>query len=142
MDTAELISNPKVKGVFDSYPKHVQSQMLYLRTLVLETASEIDGLEKLEETLKWGEPSYISKIGTTIRYDWKSKYPDEYRIYFHCQTTLIETFKEVYGGTFIYEGNRALIFKVGEQVPVKELSHCLSMALRYKKVKHLDFLGA
>ena len=53
----ELISNPKVKVVFDNYPESVQNQLLHLRDLVLKTASEIDGLEKLEETLKWGEPS-------------------------------------------------------------------------------------
>lgn len=56
----ELTSDPRVKGVFDNYPKSVKNKMLKLRDLVLTTASEIDGLEKLEETLKWGEPSYLS----------------------------------------------------------------------------------
>jgi len=61
----ELTSDPKVKDVFDNYPKNAQNQLLHLRELVLSVASDIDGLEKLEETLKWGEPSYLTKYGST-----------------------------------------------------------------------------
>lgn len=130
-----------VKQKFETYPDEVTESLLVIRSLIINTANEY-GIADLIETLKWGEPSYISKIGSTIRYDWKPKFPNEYRIYFHCQTTLVDTFKEVYGNTFEYEGNRALIFKLGDDVPTKELSHCISMALRYKKLKHLDLLGA
>ena len=130
-----------VKEKFEAYPHEVSESLAVIRTLIINTAKE-DGINDLVETLKWGEPSYISKIGSTIRYDWKSKYPNEYRIYFHCQTSLVETFKEVYGDIFKYEGNRALIFSLNETIPIRELSHCLSMALRYKKLKHLTLLGA
>ena len=78
----ELTSNPKVKEVFDNYPESAQNQLLHLRDLVLKAASEIDGLEKLEETLKWGEPSYLTKHGSTIRMDWKTKTPEQFAIYF------------------------------------------------------------
>ncbi|KJF83489.1 DUF1801 domain-containing protein [Photobacterium angustum] len=130
-----------VKQKFETYPDEVTESLLVIRSLIINTANE-HGIADLIETLKWGEPSYISKIGSTIRYDWKPKFPNEYRIYFHCQTTLVDTFKEVYGNTFEYEGNRALIFKLSDDIPTKELSHCISMALRYKKLKHLDLLGA
>lgn len=129
-----------VKQKFDHYPDDVSKALYAIRSLIVNTAKEC-GISDLIETLKWGEPSYISHVGTTIRYDWKPKFPDEYRIYFHCQTSLIETFKEVYGNTFEYEGNRALIFKLGNTLPVKELTHCLSLALRYKEIKHLQLLG-
>lgn len=56
----QLTTNPKVKVVFNNYPKEVKQQMLKLRELVLKTANEIHGLDKLEETLKWGEPSYLT----------------------------------------------------------------------------------
>ncbi len=49
---------------------------MFLRHLVLETASETEGVNKLEETLKWGEPSYLTKNGSTIRMDWKKSKPD------------------------------------------------------------------
>jgi hypothetical protein len=54
----ETTSDPMGKKVFDNYPKDVLKQMQALRALVLRTASEIKGLEKLEETLKWGEPVF------------------------------------------------------------------------------------
>lgn len=72
----ELISDPKVKKVFDNHPRSVRMQLLSLRQLVLNTAPKIDGLEKLEETLKWGEPSYLTKHGSTVRMDWKEQNPE------------------------------------------------------------------
>jgi hypothetical protein len=130
-----------VKQKFETYPVHVSTSLSAIRMLILNTAKK-NGIIELVETLKWGEPSYISKIGSTIRYDWKPKYPDEFRIYFHCQTKLVATFKEIYGDIFKYEGNRALIFKLSETLPTTALTHCISMALRYKKLKHLALLGA
>lgn len=138
----ELTSDQKVREVFDNYPKSVKKQMLKLRALVLNTASEIDGLEKLEETLKWGEPSYLTKYGSTIRIDWKEKNPEEYAIYFKCTSNLIETFRILYKDTFKFAGKRAIIFQLNDKIPEIELKHCISMALKYHKVKQLPLLGA
>ena len=138
----QLISNPKVKEVFKNYPRSVQKQMNYLRDLVLETANEIDGLNNLEETLKWGEPSYLTKHGSTVRMDWKAKKPDQFAVYFKCTSKLVPTFKEIYKDKFRYEGNRAIVFKLKDEIPQKALKHCIAMALTYHKVKHLDLLGA
>ncbi len=138
----ELISNPQVKDVFNNYPKSVRNQLLHLRELVLSAAFEIDGLEKLEETLKWGEPSYLTKNGSTVRMDWKEKNPDQFAIYFKCTSSLVPTFKTIYKGKFEFEGNRAIIFKLNEKIPEAELKHCISMALTYHKIKHLPLLGA
>ncbi|MCZ4409121.1 DUF1801 domain-containing protein [Cryomorphaceae bacterium 1068] len=115
--------------------------MKQLRELVLEAASEIDGLQKLEETLKWGEPSYLAKHGSTVRMDWKSKTPDQYAIYFKCTSKLVPTFREIYPSEFNYEGNRALVFSLDEKLPVEALKHCVKTALTYHKVKHLPLLG-
>jgi len=138
----ELISNPKVKDVLNSYPKFVKHQLLHLRELVLEVASEIDGLEKLEETLKWGEPSYLTKYGSTVRIDWKEKNPELFAIYFKCTSSLVPTFKTIYKDKFNFEGNRAIVFKLNDKIPDTELKHCISMALTYHKIKHLPLLGA
>ena len=137
-----LTSNAKVKNVFNNYPKYVQRQLLNLRKLVLNTASEIDGLEELEETLKWGEPSFLTKHGSTIRMDWKEKTPDQFAIYFKCTSQLVPTFKTIYKNKFNFEGNRAIVFKLNEKIPETELKHCISMALTYHKIKHLPLLGA
>jgi hypothetical protein len=108
----KLTTDPRTKEVFKNYPKSVQTQMYQLRELVLSTAREIEGLDKLEETLKWGEPSYLTKHGSTVRMDWKEKKPDQYAMYFKCTSKLVPTFKELYPDVFTFEGDRAIIFKL------------------------------
>ena len=138
----QIKSDPKVKTVFENYPVHVKKQMLQLRELVLSAASEIDGLENLEESLKWGEPSYLTKNGSTVRMDWKKKNPEQFAIYFKCTSKLVPTFKSIYKNKFKFEGTRAIVFKLNDQIPEAELKHCISMALTYHKIKHLPLLGA
>lgn len=130
-----------VKQKFETYPINIAGLLNNIRDLIYSVAKQ-DDISDITETLKWGEPSYISNIGSTIRFDWKAKYPGQYCVYFNCKTSLVETFKEVYGDIFTYEGNRAIIFQIDQTLPLKELAHCISMSLRYKKIKHLDLLGA
>ena len=137
----QIISNPDVDILFKNYPAQVKNQMYALRELVLETASEIEGLNILEETLKWGEPSYITKIGSTLRMDWKAKTPYQYALYFKCTSRLVETFKIHFKNTFTFEGKRAIVFKLDDKIPKEELKYCIKAALTYHKVKHLPTLG-
>ncbi|WAJ69220.1 DUF1801 domain-containing protein [Catenovulum adriaticum] len=130
-----------VQRKFKTYPKDAFIALMATRKLIIKTAKD-DGINGLTETLKWGEPSYISSIGSTIRFDWKEKTPQQYYIYFHCQTKLIACFKELYGDIFVYDGNRAIVFKLGQEIPINALTHCISLALRYKKIKHVNLLGA
>lgn len=132
---------PMVKQVIDSYPKSIGSAILGIRQTIFRVADQLE-ISAIEETLKWGEPSYLVKGGSTIRVAWKAKSPNNFALYFNCQTPLIETFKELYGDQLSFEGNRAIVFKVLEQVPTSALEHCISLALRYHKIKHLPLLGA
>jgi hypothetical protein len=69
------------------------------------------------------------------------KKPENFGVYFNCQTVLVETFKEVYGKLFRYDGNRAIVFNIGDSIPTQELMHCIPLALRYHSLKHLPLLG-
>lgn len=134
MNTDYPFLSDEVKEVFLSYPKVYREKLLILRSLIFETAKKIDGIEKLQETLKWNEPSYLPtkpNIGTTIRIAWSKSMPDLYAIHFNCKTTLIETFQKLYSNTFCYLGNRSLVFKREDQIPKKELSECIQLALTY-----------
>ena len=111
MNKFDITSHPDVEKIFDNYPAAIRKKMEKLRKLIIETAAETDGIGKLEETLKWGEPSYLTKKGSTVRMDWKSKKPDQYAMYFKCTSKLVPTFKVVYGDLFKYEKNRAIVFK-------------------------------
>lgn len=141
MINIELKSNPEVEAVFRNYPEVVRAKMLMLRKMVIESASEIEDLNTLEETLKWGEPSYLTKNGSTLRMDWKVKTPNQYAMYFKCTSKLVETFKIVFGDKFKYEGSRAIVFQINDIVPEEELKACIKATLIYHKVKKLPNLG-
>jgi len=141
MINLQINTTPEVELVFANYPDSVRDKMLVLRKLVLETAEEIPNLTKLEETLKWGEPSFLTKNGSTLRMDWKAKTPNQYAMYFKCTSKLVETFKVVFKETFKFEGSRAIIFNLDGEVPVDELKSCIKATLTYHKVKHLPNLG-
>ena len=128
------IECPEVAAVFETYPKEVKTKLLFLRQLIFDVASDTDGVGELEETLKWGQPSYLtteSKSGSLIRIDQIKSQEGRYAMYFHCQTTLVDTFKEIFRDDFEFEGNRAIVFEKTDQVPVKELRHCIALALTY-----------
>ena len=138
----DKFDNQEVEKVFNAYPDNIREKMLFLRQLVLETASEVNGIKSIEETLKWGEPSYITKHGSTVRMDWKKSTPDQYAMYFHCKTKLVDAFKELYKNNFNFEGNRAIVFNVKDKISINELKHCITLSLNYHNIKHLPLLGA
>lgn len=135
------IKNTDVAEVFSNYPGAMRQKLMRLRQLVLDTATETQAVTKLEETLRWGEPSYLADSGSTIRMDWKPSKPDQYAMYFHCKTKLVDTFREIYGDKFKFEANRAIVFRKSDKIPVKELKHCITLALTYHSIKHLPMLG-
>jgi len=141
MSKLELITDPAFETKLANYPDFVRDRLLFLRELVLETAKKIPEVEKLEETLKWGEPSFVTKNGSTLRMDWKKNTPNQYQIYFKCTSRLVETFKIVFGERFNYEKNRAIIFKLNQEIPVNELKQCIKATLMYHKVKNDLTLG-
>lgn len=141
MKDLHIQSSPEVEKVFHNYPDWVRMKLFSLRQLIFEVAMEIEGLEKIEETLKWGEPSYLVKKGSTIRIDWKEKKPDQYAIYFKCTSKLVPTFKTVYPNKFHFEGNRAIVFKMIDKLPVTELKKCIKAGLTYHEVKQFPLLG-
>ncbi|MCB0355684.1 MAG: TfoX/Sxy family DNA transformation protein [Bdellovibrionales bacterium] len=128
------ISNNQVVNVFNGYPSAFRKKLKELRKLILETSKDLPETEGIEETLKWGEPSYQPKkknVGTTVRIHWLKSKPEQYGIFFNCQTTLIAQFKKKYPGLFKYEGKRAIVFTLEDKVPDLELRNCIAMALSY-----------
>ena len=141
MHKLNLKTNPDVEGVFDRYPDNVRDKVANLRRIILEAANGLETVSQVEETLKWGEPSYLTKHGSTVRIDWKQKTPEQYAIYFKCTSKLVPTFKTLYNDLFTFEGTRAIVFKMEDKIPEKELKKCISAALMYHKVKQEPQLG-
>ncbi|MBL4762138.1 MAG: DUF1801 domain-containing protein [Gammaproteobacteria bacterium] len=131
---------PAVEKKFESFPKNARLRLYEIRELIFDVANS-DNVGTLTETLKWGEPSYLSTNGSTVRINWSSKNPKVVSIYFNCKTVLVETFRELFQGTFQYIGNREITLPLSKCIPVLELKACISMTLRYHKIKHLPLLG-
>ena len=131
-----------VAQAFKACPAPARSRLLALRELIFRTAAETPGVGEIEETLKWGEPAYVtaaSNSGSTIRIGWKKPHATQYAIYFNCRTTLVGTFRTLFPGEFKFEANRAIVFAVAEgvadAVPVDALALCITAALTYHRSK-------
>ncbi len=127
-------THPSVAAVFDAYPEELRLRLQALRQLIFDVAAETEGVGDLEETLKWGQPSYLtsqSKSGSTIRIDRVKSEPGKYAMYFICHTNLVETFEQMYDDLFTFDGNRAIVFDTSESIPVDALAHCVALALTY-----------
>lgn len=124
-----------VADTFDSYPDEVRQRLLELRELVLATAAEVEGVGRIEETLKWGQPSYLTPdtgAGTTIRVAPTGKgSTHDFGLFVPCGTDLLSSFRDLFGDTLDYDGNRAVLFRVGDPLPIDELRECITMALTY-----------
>lgn len=129
-----------ISAVFAAYPPAIQSHLRRLRALIIRTAATVSGVGHLTETLKWGEPAYLTeetKSGSTIRLGWKKSAPDHYALYLNCQTSLVDTFRTRFP-ELTYQGNRAVVVHTLDPFPEAELSQCIEMALTYharKKAK-------
>ena len=131
-------ADPAIAEIFSKYPAEVRERLLNLREIIFRTARSIPSVGPVEETLKWGQPSYLTaetKSGSTVRLDALKSKPGSYALYFHCQTNLIETFRKKYGSAFNYEGNRALIFASSDSPSETKLRECVAAALTYHSQK-------
>ncbi len=119
---------------FSVYPKPVRTKLLALREMIFDVAKKTLGVGKLEEALRWGQPSYLTPetgSGSTIRIDYIKNEPDKYAMYFICTSGLIEDFKELYKDEMKFVGNRSIVFDIGDRLPEVALRHCISLALTY-----------
>jgi hypothetical protein len=125
-----------VEAAFAAFPERVRARLLEARELIFETAAHIDGVGPLTETLKWGEPAYLTEAtgsGSTIRLGWSRSSERKCAVLFNCRTTLMDDFRGRFPEAFVYEKNRAILFDAREPLPTAPLSACLAMALTYHR---------
>ena len=129
-----IFNDPKVAEIFFSYPQKIREKLLFLRALVFKTTKETSGAGTLEETLKWGEPAYITvnpKSETTIRINQTRANPEKYALFVNCRTNLINRYKQKFENQLIYDGSRGLMLHVDEKLPADKIKYCITLALIY-----------
>jgi hypothetical protein len=125
-----------VAAAFAAFPEPVRARLIDVRSLIFETASRTRGVGALTETLKWGEPAYLTEItrsGSTVRLGWTPKRGDRCAVLFNCRTSLLSSFREHFPEAFVYEGERAILLDLDSPLTSTPLSHCLAMALTYHR---------
>jgi len=136
MDRRQRPMPADVAAAFAAFPAGVRARLLEVRDLIFETAATIEGVGPLTETLKWGEPAYLTEAtgsGSTIRLGWFRSSERECAVLFNCRTTLVDDFRSQFPGVFAYEKNRAILLNAREVLPKAPLSACLGMALTYHR---------
>lgn len=126
--------NQAVEAVFAGYPAAVRRKLMMLRETIFEVAAGTPGVGPIDETLRWGEPAYLTtatRSGSSIRIAWKPAKPNQYAMYFICTTDLVSTFRSLFPHDFRFEGRRALVFEADDAVPMDALAVCIRAALTY-----------
>jgi hypothetical protein len=103
-----------------------------LRGLILETAAATSGVGEIAESVKWGEQSFAParpRIGSSVRL--ADRRDGSVGMMFICHTGLVDRFRDLYPDAFSYEGNRTIVFRLGDTIPRDELAHCIALALTY-----------
>jgi len=129
----------EVNRAFGALPAPIGKRLLQVRELIFAIAAADDNVGRLTETLKWGEPAYLTDetgSGSTIRLG-RLKGSEQAAILFNCRTTLVDSFRERFPDRFEYRQTRALLLPVAGKLAKQELGVCLSLALTY----HLDRRG-
>ena len=126
-------NSKNVENTYKSYPKEIRDKLLSIREMIFDIADKTPNIGKIEETLKWENPSYLTyspKSGTTVRLAWLRSDAKKYAISVHCQTTLISEFKELYPD-LSYDGNRSIILDSRSEMPVDTIRRFITCALDY-----------
>ncbi|TYC53908.1 DUF1801 domain-containing protein [Rhodobacterales bacterium] len=111
--------------------------MLRLRNLVLQTARETKAAGEIEETLRWGQPSYVPVrrgTGTTIRIDRDTSPAGDIALFVSCQSSLVSEWRAIFP-EMTFGGNRSVHLRCDAPLPEAELRQMISMALTYHSSK-------
>lgn len=127
------ITAADVRAVYSRFPEPARDALLAIRALIFEVAGDDARIGTIEETLKWGQPSYLTpntKSGSTIRL-WVPK-TGGYGVFTHCQSRLIEMYQSQAGAGLRFDGNRGVLFDETDTPPLDQLRPLIQSALTYR----------
>lgn len=130
--TNRPFDDPAVASAFGAFPAARRVRLMAMREMIFDVAEAHDCVGRVEETLKWGQPAYLTpetRSGSTLRLGMPKE--GGVALYAHCQTTIISDFRAVFPDDFTYEGNRAVTFDDGEDLQPEMLKLLIKSALTY-----------
>ncbi|MGM0219324.1 DUF1801 domain-containing protein [Enterococcus sp. AZ126] len=118
-----------VPSIYSDYSQNEQDKIQEIIGVIVSVSEDLN--IELTTSIKWNQLSFSCQNGTPIRVDRFSE--GVIGIFVHCQTTLVEEWREIFGGTMLYSKTRAILLDSNKLLPEKELEMCIQMALNYKK---------
>ncbi|TPV96423.1 MAG: DUF1801 domain-containing protein [Myxococcales bacterium FL481] len=112
----------------------MKANRLALRRLILHTARGVANLGGVVETIKWGQPAYLParpRVGSTIRLGTMADPSTADALFVHCQSTLVPTFRRLYGEELEFVANRGMVLHRGQTMPRRALAHGIELSLTY-----------
>jgi len=132
------ISEQTVADKYNSFAEKDRKRLMRLRSWIFEEAEKLPNCGEVVETLKWGEPAYLTQkpnSGSTIRMNAVTSSPGSVALYFNCKTSLLKEFRQRYENELVLHGDRMVEFPPDRPIPEKAVRHCLALALTYHKWK-------
>jgi len=123
---------PGIAAAIAAAPAQAREGLLALRALILSTAAGLPQVGRVEETLKWGQPAYLTpetKSGSTLRIGVPKT--GGFAIYAHCRTDIISSFAAAFPGMDRVEGTRALHFHDASEIDPQRHALLIRHALTY-----------
>tara|TARA_R110002094_G_scaffold23868_14_gene36157 strand:- start:1518 stop:1952 length:435 start_codon:yes stop_codon:yes gene_type:complete len=114
-----------------------QQKLWHCRAMFHEIAEKA-GVGALDETLKWGQPSWRPtkpRTGSTLRMDWNPKFPDRLSLFVDCKTDLAARMQTLYPDLPENDGQRHLAIDLYAPLPEQAITHLADMTFTYHRTK-------
>lgn len=124
--------DPAVAACFDAFAPEARKGLMVLRGVIFEEAARLPQIERLQETLKWGQPAYLTpdvRAATTIRLGVPRS--GGFALFTHCQSSVMADFRALFGDRFTFDGNRAIHFEDAADLPLAPIAALVRGALTY-----------
>ncbi|MCF6430740.1 DUF1801 domain-containing protein [Leisingera sp. MMG026] len=126
-------ASPGIEAAFDVLDPQARAGLLALRGLIFDTAAQTPEAGRIEEALRWGQPSYLTperKTGTTLRLGVPKG--ARFALFVHCQSRLIPEFAAAFPAWDRFEGTRAVLFNDPAEVEPIRHGWLIKRALTYR----------
>ncbi|WP_298257228.1 DUF1801 domain-containing protein [uncultured Litoreibacter sp.] len=117
----------QICAALTALPDDVAAALREARRAILRIALQTDGVGPLTETLKWGEPAFLTetpKTGTTLRL---GRINGRAAVMVPCSTTIIEDARQRFGDVPHLSGKRGVILGEDEEL----VEYVIASALTY-----------
>lgn len=115
------------------WPNPAQERFVAMRGIILRAGQ---GAGRIGESLKWGEPAWRPvrpRQGSTLRLNWSPGQDDTMSLFVNCRTTLVETMRDIYPDSFVFDGNRALRLPLAGALPENAIDHLARLTFNYHR---------